>query len=77
VICPNIVKIVHNASWGAYESRYAPYVPRDYADLAALQVLCGDVIIDRSGKIIFLTRLFDRKEFDKMKEVIFAELAQK
>jgi hypothetical protein len=37
----------------------------------------GNVIIDRSGKIIFLTRLFERKEFDKMKEVIFTELAKK
>jgi peroxiredoxin len=33
-----------------------------------------NVIIDRTGKIIFLTRLFDRAEFDKMKEVIFKEL---
>lgn len=36
-----------------------------------------NVIIDRSGKIIFLTRLFDREEFDQMKIVIFAELASK
>ena len=36
-----------------------------------------NVIIDRSGKIIFLTRLFDRKEFDHMKKVIFTELASK
>ncbi len=36
-----------------------------------------NVIIDRSGKIIFLTRLFEREEFDKMKKVIFAELAIK
>jgi peroxiredoxin len=33
-----------------------------------------NVIIDRSGKIIFLTRLFERKEFDRMKKVIFTEL---
>lgn len=36
-----------------------------------------NVIIDRKGKIIFLTRLFEREEFDRMKEVIFAELAKK
>ncbi|OPZ55512.1 MAG: Thiol-disulfide oxidoreductase ResA [Bacteroidetes bacterium ADurb.BinA012] len=36
-----------------------------------------NVIIDRNGKIIFLTRLFEREEFDKMKSVIFSELAKK
>ena len=36
-----------------------------------------NVIIDRKGKVIFLTRLFDREEFDRMKKVIFAELAVK
>jgi peroxiredoxin len=33
-----------------------------------------NVIIDRTGKIIFLTRLFEREEFDHMKKVIFDEL---
>jgi hypothetical protein len=36
-----------------------------------------NVIIDRDGKIIFLTRLFEQEEFDHMKTVIFAELAKK
>jgi peroxiredoxin len=36
-----------------------------------------NVIIDRSGKIIFLTRLFEREEFDRMKKVIFTELTMK
>jgi hypothetical protein len=36
-----------------------------------------NVIIDRSGRIIFLTRLFSREEFDKMKTAIFAELSKK
>lgn len=36
-----------------------------------------NVIIDRKGKIIFLTRLFDREEFDLMKKAIFSELAVK
>lgn len=33
-----------------------------------------NVIIDRKGRIIFLTRLFKREEFDKMKKIIFDEL---
>ena len=36
-----------------------------------------NVIIDRTGKIIFLTRLFDKEEFNRMKKVIFFELASK
>lgn len=36
-----------------------------------------NVIIDRTGKIIFLTRLFEKTEFEKMKEIIFNELAKK
>ena len=33
-----------------------------------------NVIINREGEIIFLTRLFEREEFNHMKEVIFKEL---
>lgn len=33
-----------------------------------------NVIIDKNGKIIFLTRLYNVEEFNKMKERIFAEL---
>ncbi|HKK43423.1 MAG TPA: peroxiredoxin family protein [Bacteroidales bacterium] len=36
-----------------------------------------NVIIDRTGKIIFLTRLYDRTEFESMKKVIFEALAAK
>lgn len=36
-----------------------------------------NVIIDKTGKIIFLTRLFEREEFDQMKKAIFTELASK
>jgi peroxiredoxin len=36
-----------------------------------------NVIIDRSGKIIFLTRLFRKEEFEQMKKVIFAALVVK
>lgn len=33
-----------------------------------------NVVIDRNGRIIFLTRLFERDEFDEMKKVIFSAL---
>jgi hypothetical protein len=46
-----------------------------YADKEA--GVTRNVIIDRSGKIIFLTRLYERKEFEEMKRVIFQELAAK
>jgi peroxiredoxin len=36
-----------------------------------------NVIIDRTGKIIFLTRLFDREEFDRMKKVLYSEIGIK
>jgi peroxiredoxin len=36
-----------------------------------------NVIIDRNGKIIFLTRLYNRREFNSMKKAIFAELGDK
>ncbi|NLA49404.1 MAG: TlpA family protein disulfide reductase, partial [Bacteroidales bacterium] len=36
-----------------------------------------NVVIDRQGKIIFLTRLFDREEFDTMKIRIFSALGAK
>jgi peroxiredoxin len=36
-----------------------------------------NVIIGRSGKIIFLTRLYSKEEFSEMKKIIFAELASK
>jgi len=36
-----------------------------------------NIIIDRKGKIVFLTRLFEREEFDKMKEIIFKELKKR
>lgn len=43
-----------------------------YADKEA--GVTRNVIIDRDGKIIFLTRLFDMEEFNLMKDVIFSEL---
>jgi len=36
-----------------------------------------NVVIDRNGKIIFLTRLFDHEEFNKMKIKILEELRNK
>ncbi len=35
-----------------------------------------NIVLDRDGKIIFLTRLFDEKEFDQMIDVIKKELAE-
>ena len=36
-----------------------------------------NVIIDRTGKIVFLTRLFDREEFDLMKKAISQQIGRK
>lgn len=36
-----------------------------------------NVIIDRKGKIVFLTRLYDREEFDQMKKAISETIAAK
>ena len=36
-----------------------------------------NVVLDRDGKIIFLTRLYDPEEFKEMKSVIEAELKKK
>ena len=36
-----------------------------------------NVIVNRSGKIIFLTRLYKTEEFEQMKKIIFAELSSK
>ena len=36
-----------------------------------------NIIIGRSGKIIFLTRLYKKEEFSQMKKIIFAELSSK
>jgi len=36
-----------------------------------------NVVVDRNGKIIFLTRLYKREEFDQMKKIIFSKLDSK
>ncbi len=52
------------------------------AEIFGLYALKGagitrNVIIDRKGKIVFLTRLFDREEFDAMKMKILSLLKEK
>jgi hypothetical protein len=39
---PAIVATSHIKGDSAYVAKYAPFVPRDYSDLQALEVLCGD-----------------------------------
>lgn len=39
---PKIVKALIFGDRKTYQSKFAPYVPRDFSDLEALQVLCGD-----------------------------------
>jgi peroxiredoxin len=53
-----------------------PLAPDQGADVFALYALrqagvTRNVIIGRDGKIVFLTRLYEEKEFNAMKEVIF------
>jgi len=59
-----------------------PLVLDPGADIFALYAqkeagVTRNVIIDRTGKIIFLTRLFEKEEFEQMKKVIFTALASK
>lgn len=39
---PAVVRVAVLEGKAAYEARCAPYVPRNYEDLTALQVVCGD-----------------------------------
>jgi peroxiredoxin len=58
-----------------------PLAPDPGADVFGLYAfkeagVTRNVIIDQNGKIVFLTRLYEEKEFNKMKEVIFKLVEQ-
>jgi peroxiredoxin len=58
-----------------------PLAPDPGANIFALFALkeagvTRNIIIDRDGKIVYLTRLYDEKEFNGMKEVINRLMAQ-
>jgi len=53
-----------------------PLAPDPDADVFGLYAhkeagVTRNVVIDNMGKIVFLTRLYEEKEFNEMKEVIF------
>ena len=66
-VMPAIIQTQHRDGWQAYEARYAPYAPRDFTDLEALQVLCGDhserdvTVLLKDGSLVrpWLTMWFD------------------
>ncbi len=58
-----------------------PLVKDENGDIFGLYTKKGagvtrNIIINREGTIVFLTRLFDREEFNKMKEIIRNELSE-
>lgn len=65
-----VVMLQFTASWCSVCRTEMPFIEKEAG-------VTRNVIIDRNGKIIFLTRLYKREEFDQMKKVIFEQLAAK
>src|SRR5450759_1614659 len=65
-----VVMLQFTASWCSVCRTEMPFIEKEAG-------VTRNVIIDRNGEIIFLTRLYKREEFDQMKKVIFAQLAAK
>ena len=55
---PQAIRVRALEGRSAYEARCAPYVPRNYEDLAALQVVCGDhserdvTVLTKKGELL-------------------------
>ena len=66
ILLDNYVK-----SLSLYENMFISY---DLVRMFSCWTSFSNIVLDKNGKIIFLTRLFDKKEFEEMISVIENEL---